>query len=81
LNYQQTAFKLIQLTIFMPAKTDSGRPVTVRLTAKEVKCLDGLAAKSGMTRHRYMSFVLDRAMQSGLVVRERVEFSESVTSP
>lgn len=81
LIYQRTVFKVRELTIFMPAKTDSGRPVTVRLTAKEVKCLDGLAAKSGMTRHRYMSFVLDRAMQSGLVVRERVEFSESVKSP
>ena len=65
----------------MPAKTDSGRPVTVRLTAKEVKRLDALAAKSGMTRHRYMSFVLDRAMQSGLVVREKVELSESETIP
>jgi len=61
----------------MPTKTDSGRPVTVRLTAQEVKKLDTLAAKSDMTRHRYMSFVLDRAMNSGLVVKERVEFSES----
>jgi len=57
--------------------TNAGRPVTVRLTAKEVKRLDVLAAKSGMTRHRYMNFVLDRAMQTGLVVTERVDFSES----
>jgi predicted DNA binding CopG/RHH family protein len=61
----------------MTTKTDSGRPVTVRLTAQEVKRLDALAAKSGMTRHRYMSFVLERAMQSGLVVKESVEFTES----
>jgi predicted DNA binding CopG/RHH family protein len=63
----------------MPAKTDSGRPVTVRLTSKEVKRLDALAAKSGMTRHRYMNFVLDRAMNSGLVVKERVEYAESAS--
>lgn len=65
----------------MPEKTDSGRPVTIRLTAQEVKRLDALAAKSGMTRHRYMSFVLDRAMQNGLVVKERVEYSESKAEP
>jgi predicted DNA binding CopG/RHH family protein len=59
--------------------TDTGRPVTVRLTAKEVKRLDALAAKSGMTRHRYMNFVLDRAMQTGLVVKEKVEFLESAS--
>ena len=61
----------------MLEKTDSGRPVTVRLTAKEVKRLDALAAKSGMTRHRYMTFVLDRAMQNGLIVKESVEYAES----
>jgi predicted transcriptional regulator len=61
----------------MPQTTYSARPVTVRLTAKEVKRLDALAAKSGMTRHRYMNFVLDRAMKSGLVVRESVEYAES----
>jgi predicted DNA binding CopG/RHH family protein len=61
----------------MTTKTDTGKPVTVRLTAKEVKRLDALAAKSGMTRHRYMSFVLERAMQTGLVVKEVVQFAES----
>jgi len=61
----------------MSAKSDTARPVTVRLTSKEVKRLDSLAAKSGMTRHRYMSFVLDRAMNSGLVVKESVEYAES----
>jgi predicted DNA binding CopG/RHH family protein len=61
----------------MKKDTDSGRPVTVRLTADEVERLDSLAAKSGMTRHRYMNFVLDRAMETGLVVRERVEYAES----
>jgi hypothetical protein len=61
----------------MPAKPDTAKPVTVRLTSKEVKRLDALAAKSGMTRHRYMSFVLDRAMSSGLVVKESVEYAES----
>lgn len=61
----------------MSARSENGRPVTVRLTKKEVKRLDALAAKSGMTRHRYMTFVLERAMTTGLVVRERVDFSES----
>ncbi len=61
----------------MPPNTDTAKPVTVRLTAKEVKRLDALAAKSGMTRHRYMSFVLDRAMSSGLVVKESVQYAES----
>lgn len=61
----------------MPSNTDTAKPVTVRLTAKEVKRLDALAAKSGVTRHRYMSFVLDRAMESGLVVKEKVEYAES----
>ena len=61
----------------MPLNTDTAKPVTVRLTAKEVKRLDALAAKSGMTRHRYMSFVLDHAMNSGLVVKESVQYAES----
>lgn len=61
----------------MSAQSDTAKPVTVRLTSKEVKRLDSLAAKSGMTRHRYMSFVLDRAMNSGLVVKESVEYAES----
>jgi predicted transcriptional regulator len=61
----------------MPSNTDTAKPVTVRLTAKEVQRLDALAAKSGMTRHRYMSFVLDRAMNSGLVVKESVQYAES----
>jgi len=64
----------------MPPTGDTAKPVTVRLTAKEVKCLDALAAKSGMSRHRYMSFVLDRAMRNGMVVRESVEYAESTPS-
>jgi len=61
----------------MPAKPDTAKPVTVRLSSKEVKRLDALASKSGMTRNRYMSFVLDRAMQGGLVIKEKVEYAES----
>jgi predicted transcriptional regulator len=63
----------------MTAKSDTAKPVTVRLTAKAVKRLDALAAKSDMTRHRYMSFVLERAMQSGLVVKEKAEYAESIS--
>lgn len=61
----------------MTSDPDTAKPVTVRLTAKEVKRLDDLAAKSDMTRHRYMSFVLERAMESGLVVKETVEYTET----
>jgi predicted transcriptional regulator len=61
----------------MTEKSDTARPVTVRLTAKEVKSLDALAAASNMTRHRYMSCVLERAMKSGLVVKETVEYTET----
>lgn len=60
----------------MPSSLDPAKPVTVRLTSKELKRLDSLAAKSGMNRHRYMSLVLDRAMKSGLVVKQSVEYAE-----
>jgi hypothetical protein len=63
----------------MTAKSYTPKPVTVRLTAKEVKHLDALAAKSDMTQHRYMSYVLERAMQRGLVVKEKVEYDESIS--
>jgi len=62
----------------MTSTRDTAKPVTVRLTAKEVRRLDALAAKSGMARQRYMSFVLDRAMTSGLVVQESVQYSETI---
>ena len=61
----------------MPSAPDPAKPVTVRLTSKELKHLDSLAAKSSMNRHRYMSLVLARAMKSGLVVKENVEYTES----
>jgi len=72
-------FRLTCSHAIMTTKTDTAKPVTVRLTAKEVKRLDALASKSGMTQHRYMSFVLDRAMHSGLVVKEKVEYAESAS--
>jgi len=61
----------------MTVHSDTARPVTIRLTAKEVERLDALAAKSGMSRHRYMSIVLERAMNTGVVLRERIDFAES----
>lgn len=64
----------------MNPQTNLARPVTVRLTAKEVIQLDELAAQSGMTRHRYMSFVLERAMKTKLVVRETIEYAETDAS-
>ena len=61
----------------MNPQINLARPVTVRLTAKEVRQLDELAAQSGMTRHRYMSFVLERAMKTRLVVKETIEYAET----
>ena len=70
-------FYLLTCSHAMPSESDTAKPVTVRLTAKEVKRLDALAARSGMSRHRYMSFVLERAMRTGLVVTQRADFAES----
>ena len=61
----------------MNPESNLAKPVTVRLTAKEVRELDELAAQSGMTRHRYMSFVLERAMNTRLVVKETIEYAET----
>jgi hypothetical protein len=38
--------------------------------------LDELAVRSGMSRHRYMIHVLERAVINGVVVSESVEFSD-----
>jgi hypothetical protein len=55
-----------------PAKT---RPIAVQLPIHMVKQLDQLAAKSGLTRHKYMIRVLKDAVVKDVVVRESVNFS------
>lgn len=55
-----------------PAKT---RPIAVQLPIHMVKQLDQLAAKSGLTRHKYMIRVLTEAVIKDVVVRQSISFS------
>ena len=41
-----------------------------------VEKMDRLAAKSEMSRHRYMVLVLERAVESKLVLSEQIAFSD-----
>ncbi|MFM8656757.1 MAG: ribbon-helix-helix protein, CopG family [Chthoniobacterales bacterium] len=52
------------------------RAIAVQLTPQTVKRLDQLAARSGMSRHRYMILVLERAVRNSVVLREEVAFSD-----
>jgi len=51
------------------------RAIAVQLLPQTVKRLDDLAARSGMSRHRYMILILERAISADVVVREEVAFS------
>lgn len=51
------------------------RAIAVQLTPQTVKRLDELAEKSGMSRHRYMILILERAVNANVTVREEVAFS------
>lgn len=51
------------------------RAIAVQLTPETVKRLDELAEKSGMSRHRYMILILERAVKANVTVREEVAFS------
>lgn len=57
-----------------PRKT---RAIAVQLTPQTVKRLDELAAKSGMSRHRYMILILERAVKANVTVREEIAFSSA----
>ena len=48
----------------------------MQLTPQTVKRLDELAARSKMSRHRYMILVLERAVKNSVVLREAVAFSD-----
>jgi hypothetical protein len=41
-----------------------------------VEKIDRLAAKSEMSRHRYMILVLERAVESKLVISKQINFSD-----
>jgi predicted transcriptional regulator len=51
------------------------RPIAVQLDLQTIKRLDELAAKSGISRHRYMIRILERAIKAEVTVREEVAFS------
>ena len=59
----------------MVIKKRKTRAIAVQLTPQTVKRLDELAAKSGMSRHRYMILILERAVNANVTVREEVAFS------
>ena len=52
------------------------RAIAVQLTPQTIKRLDELAARSKMSRHRYMILVLERAVKNSVVLREAVAFSD-----
>ena len=58
-----------------PAKT---RAIAVQLPAGMVQQLDKLAAKSGLTRHRYMIRVLEEVVSKDVLVRESTNFTEGL---
>ena len=51
------------------------RPIAVQLELQTIQLLDELAARSGITRHRYMILILERAIKADVTVREEVLFS------
>lgn len=51
------------------------RAIAVQLTPQTIKRLDELAEASGMSRHRYMILILERAVKANVTVREQVAFS------
>ena len=56
------------------------RAIAVQLPPVFVKKLDELAERSGMSRHKYMIRVLERAVVNEVVVSESVEFSDKASS-
>ena len=51
------------------------RAIAVQLAPQTIKRLDELAQASGMSRHRYMILILERAIKANVTVREQVAFS------
>ena len=51
------------------------RAIAVQLPPQTIKRLDELAEASGMSRHRYMILILERAVKANVTVREQVAFS------
>jgi len=53
------------------------RAIAVQLSPQTVRKLDDLAKKSGMSRHRYMILILERAVKANVTVREQIAFSNA----
>lgn len=53
------------------------RAIAVQLSPQTVRRLDDLAKKSGMSRHRYMILILERAVKANVTVREEIAFSNA----
>jgi len=51
------------------------RAIAVQLPPQTIKRLDELAEASGMSRHRYMILILERAVKANVTVCEQVAFS------
>jgi len=51
------------------------RAIAVQLAPQTIKRLDELAEASGMSRHRYMILILERAIKANVTVREQLAFS------
>ena len=64
------------MSVHMANSTRKTRAIAVQLTPQTVKKLDQLAVRSGMSRHRYMILVLERAVRNSVVLREAVAFSD-----
>lgn len=71
-NFVDTANFTRDLPVIAKRKT---RAIAVQLTPQTVKRLDELAAESGMSRHRYMILILERAVKANVTVREEIAFS------
>lgn len=56
------------------------RPIAVQLSPQTIAQLDRLATKSGVSRHKYMVLVLERAVAQELWLRKDVTFVEGKAS-
>jgi predicted transcriptional regulator len=67
---------LLEQQIFLVKTARKTRAIAVQLAPQTVKKLGQLAERSGMSRHRYMIVVLERAVRTNVVVREELAFSD-----
>jgi predicted transcriptional regulator len=56
----------------------STRAIAVQLSDQTIKKLDKHAERSGMTRHRYMILILERAIEKEVILKETVQFTREL---